>query len=241
MENHYNRLFFLLSLLYLGGFLGCLFFSIAILEKCSTFTAVDYYFLSGKATQKAKRPKRADDLWNRGVRHYHLASQKIGYYPSIYEEFHNAGNCLMNQGRDEDALKAYNQALHYHPYSITDLAAGATAAARLGDYDQVVKLLDLCQRIYPFDWKIAYRLAEAYLKTGKPQQALLYFLLARKQRPKNFPLFLQVVKTYAILGNVEEARRITNQMAVKKLKPEYRKVMTSLQQALAKMKTPKRK
>ena len=241
MKNHFNRYFLLLSLIYLLIFLGSLFFGITTLGKRVAFATVKSYFLTGIELQKEKKSKLAHSFWDKGAQIYQLADKTLGYYPLIYDGFHYTGNCLHNLGQDKAAIKAYNQALKYHPYSIIDLAARATAAAKTGDYNLAIQSLELCQQIYPFNWKIAYNLADAYKQTNKPKQALPYYLQAWKQTPNNFPIFLQVVNTYAVLGNIEEARRITNQMAAKKLKPEYRQIVTSLQNALAKIKTSKSK
>jgi len=167
-----------------------------------------------------------------------LAALHPGYYPKIYEGSHYAGNCFHNIGKDRDALKAYNTALKYNPFSITDLAARATAAIKIADYSLAIQSLELCQRIYPFSWKIAYNLADAYKKTGKTEQALSYYLTAWELKPNKFPIFLQVVNAYAVLGKIEKARQVTDKMAAKKLNPKYRQIIKSLQKALARMKTP---
>ena len=233
MDNHYNRTFLFLSFLYLGIFLCSLFFAITTLEKQAAFSRTKVYFMTGMKYKKAKKNTFAHNFWEKGVQTYRLAQKKPGYYPKIYDGFHYAGNCLHSLGENEKAIEAYNQALKYHPYSVVDLAARATCAAASGDYNLAVQSLELCQRIYPFDWKITYNLADAYKKTGKTEQALPYYLMVWKKQPNNFPIFLQVVNTYAVLGNLEEARRVTNQMAKRKLRPKYRKIIKSLQRALA--------
>jgi len=236
MKNHFNQRYLLLSLLFLGMFFGSLLYGIATMKKYSTFIEVEHDYLAGVKLQKMRKDKAAAAFWKRGIQKFLLAVPKKGYYPSIYEGFRNAGNCYHKLGMDKAAIKVYDQALCYHPFSITDLASRAEAALQINDTALAIQSLELCQQIYPFSWKIFYSLADTYIKTSKPRQALPLYLKARQQRPKDFRLFLSVVNAYTISGNIVEASRLTNQMATKKLRSKDRKTIISIQKYLARLK-----
>ncbi|OPX19409.1 MAG: hypothetical protein BZ151_09405 [Desulfobacca sp. 4484_104] len=236
MKNHFNQRFLLLSLLFLGMFFCSLSYGIATMKKYRTFTGVEHDYLAGVKLQKQRKDKAAAVFWKRGIRKFLSAAPQKGYYPSIYEGFRYAGNCYHKLGMDKEALKAYDQALRYHPFSITDLASRAEAALQTNNKALAIQSLELCQQIYPFSWKISYSLADTYMKTGQPRRALSLYLKAWKQRPRDFRLFLSVVNTYTILGNIEEASRLTDQMAARKLRSKDRKTIISIQKYLARLK-----
>jgi len=233
MAHYFNRNYIFLSLLFLGMFLGGLFYSVATLEKYAAFTRIEYDARAGEKLKKLKKNQEAHFFWEKGVREFRLASPKVGYYPSIYEGYRQVGSCFRQLGLDNAALKACNQALSYHPYSITDLALRAGAATQTGDDDLAIKSLELCRHLYPFNWRISFSLADAYRKTGKLEKALPCYLKAWKQRPESFPLFVRLVDTYAIMGNLKEAKRITKQMAAKKLNRKNRRQLAAVKKYLA--------
>ncbi len=231
MKNYSNRYCLWFALIFLGFFFCSVAFSYTTLKKREAFASVKSYFLTGMELQRHKKMDIARSYWKKGTQQYLLTSQKIGYYPLIYDGFHYAGNCFHQLGKDDDAIQAYNLALKYHPYSIMDLAGRATAATHVGNYELAIQSLKLCNQIYPYNWKITYNLADAYKKSGRNKEALPYFRQAWEQKPNSFPIFLQLVNTYAVLGKIEEARKATNVMAGRKLKPRYRKIIHSLQNA----------
>lgn len=226
MKNSFNRYFLFLSFIYLVLFLGSLYFGAASLKKAMAFATIRTYSINGEKLLKKGKAAIAKTLWQRGDQLYEQIENEPGYYTQIYKGFHDAGECLYRLGKYRQAIAAFNQALHLHPYSISDLGRRAAAADKIGDYELVIKSLSLCEQIYPFNWHVAYNLADAYRRTGQLAQAIPYYQQAWKLNKKKIPILLQLVSCHLTLGNLDEADRLIKQVKKRKVKPKERQFLT---------------
>ena len=225
MKNSFNKYFLFLSFIYLGIFLGSLYFGAVSLKKAMAFATIRTYSINGEKLLKKGKAAIAKTLWQRGDQLYAQIENLPGYYTQIYKGFHDAGQCLYRLGKHRQAIAAFNQALRVHPYSISDLGRRAAAADKIGDYDLVIESLSLCEQIYPLNWQVAYNLADAYRRTGKLEQAVPYYQQAWKRNPKKIPILLQLVNSHLTLGNLDEASRLIKQVKNRKVKPKERQYL----------------
>jgi len=226
MNNRYHRFFLLLSLLYLGLFLGSLYFATVSLKKAMAFATIRTYSISGEKLLKKGKGAIAKKLWHKADNLYEQIKNEPGYYTQVYKGFHDAGQCLFRLGKYQQAIAAFNQALQVHPYSISDLGRRAAAADKIGDYNLVIESLRLCEQIYPCNWQVAYNLADAYRRTGKLKQAIPYYQRAWNRNRKKIPILLQLINSHLILGNFDEADQLIKQVKNRKVKPKERQYLT---------------
>ncbi|MCK4377935.1 MAG: hypothetical protein KAW01_01250, partial [Deltaproteobacteria bacterium] len=139
MKKTSNKYFLFLSFIYLGLFLGSLYFGAVSLKKAMAFATIRTYSINGEKLLKKGKAAIAKTLWHKGDKLYEQIEKEPGYYTQIYKGFHDAGQCLYRLGKHRQAIAAFNQALHVHPYSISDLGRRAAAADKIGDYDLVIE------------------------------------------------------------------------------------------------------
>jgi len=225
MKSSFDKYFLFLSFIYLGIFLGSLYFGTVSLKKAMAFATIRTYSIGGEKLLKKGKAVIAKTLWHRGDKLYEQVKNEPGYYTQIYKGFHDAGQCLYRLGKYQQAIAAFNQALSVHPYSISDLGRRAAAADKIGDYDLVIESLSLCEQIYPLNWQVAYNLADAYRRTDRLAQAVPYYQQAWKRNPKKIPILLQLVNSHLTLGNLDEASRLIKQVKNRKVKPKERQYL----------------
>jgi len=232
MKNRFNKYFLFLSFLYLGLFLGSLYFGVVSLKKAMAFATIRTYSISGEKLLKKGKGAIAKNLWHKADNLYEQIKNEHGYYTQVYKGFHDAGQCLFRLGKYQQAIAAFNQALRVHPYSISDLGRRAAAADKIGDYEQVIESLSLCEQIYPLNWQVAYNLADAYRRIGKLKQAIPYYQQAWNRNRKKIPILLQLINSHLTLGNFDEADRLIKQVKNRKVKPKERQYLTRAEKIL---------
>jgi len=232
MKNSFNKYFLFLSSIYLGLFLGSLYFGVVSLKKAMAFATIRTYSINGERLLKKGKTSIAKNLWHKGDKLYDQIENEPGYYTQIYKGFHDAGQCLYRLGKHRQAIAAFNQALRVHPYSISDLGRRAAAADKIGDYDLVIESLSLCEQIYPLNWQVAYNLADAYRRTDKLAKAVPYYQQAWERNPKQIPILLQLVSSHITLGNLDEASRLIKQVENRKIKPKERQYLTRAEKVI---------
>jgi tetratricopeptide (TPR) repeat protein len=112
------------------------------------------------------------------------------------------------QGRTEEAISDYNQALRAVPgYALAYKALGIIYFPR-GDYAQAKGYFERAVALGPNDLESRFYLGTCYLKLGKPRQAAAQFHAARVADPTYLEAYEAEARSLEAAGDAAEAAQV---------------------------------
>ncbi len=117
----------------------------------------------GAVYQESGRPADAE-------KHYRAALEDPAY-PTPEKACLNLGMLYGTQGRDEEALQMLRRAVEYDPKNHQAQFEQAVVLERLGRLDQAIRLYEVARPGYRNSGRYFYRLATAYVKAGRLNEA----------------------------------------------------------------------
>jgi tetratricopeptide (TPR) repeat protein len=165
------------------------------------------HFQRGLNLERAHRVVEAVEEYRRAIAHYpHLreAHDALGFYYQRHgllakaaEEFRvvaaleddffshfNLGCVLLELGRHDDALAAFQRCLELEPHDPASRYEIAVIAFLKGEYQAAIDQLEIPLRLYPDDWEIFHLLGSCRLRLGQYDEALAAFSAALRQAPR---------------------------------------------------------
>lgn len=148
----------------------------------------------------------------------------VALAPDFDKAINNLGIYYLREGRIDDVLAIYEEALERDPLNVALLTNQARAYQTLGDLDRAQELmgeLDGVKQTSPYFF--VYR-GELALSQGDPQKALEYLQQALRRDNQIPEVHVALVKLYLALGDLPKARHhlerairldATNQEALK--------------------------
>lgn len=124
------------------------------------------------------------------------------------EAFTIAGTRLSAQGKHEAALTAFSRALEIHHHDFNALNGFVKAQINLGYADEAAKTLESILEQQPYNRDILYLLADCHLDTDNPESAECAIVKLVEQEPANYPKFLDLVKSYLKINDLDAAARV---------------------------------
>ena len=115
--------------------------------------------------------------------------------PSSWVAHMNLGKAVFDQGRTDEAIQCFQDALYIKPDIPMTLCNLGAALIKKGDYEQALLHLKEAVRLYPDYAEAYFNLGAAAALTHKENEAVEYFMQSLKLRPESF-------KTYYTLGQV---------------------------------------
>jgi tetratricopeptide (TPR) repeat protein len=124
------------------------------------------------------------------------------------ESFTEAGFRFSEQNLHEAALTAFARALEIRQNDFKALNGFVKAQIQLGYSDEAAKTLEKLLEQQPFNRDILYLLVDCHIDTSNPQEAEKAVVRLVEQEPANYPKFLDLVKIYLKIGDLDSATRI---------------------------------
>jgi tetratricopeptide (TPR) repeat protein len=124
------------------------------------------------------------------------------------ESFTEAGFRFSEQNLHEAALTAFSRALEIRQNDFKALNGFVKAQIQLGYSDEAAKTLEKLLEQQPFNRDILYLLVDCHIDTSNPQEAEKAVVRLVEQEPANYPKFLDLVKIYLKISDLDSATRI---------------------------------
>jgi len=124
------------------------------------------------------------------------------------ESFTEAGFRFSEQNQHEAALTAFARALEIRQNDFKALNGFVKAQIQLGYSDEAAKTLEKLLQQQPFNRDILYLLVDCHIDTSNPQEAEKAVVRLVEQEPANYPKFLDLVKIYLKISDLDSATRI---------------------------------
>lgn len=125
--------------------------------------------------------------------------------PSSWMAHHNLGVVLFEQGRLDDALEQYQQAVALYPQGDAEQSDLGTALLEKGLYPEAIQHLKAALAINPKLFQAQNSLGLAYDKTGNYDQAILCYREALQLDPHALGTFLNLGSVLEQQGKPDEA------------------------------------
>ena len=126
--------------------------------------------------------------------------------PDDAEAWHDLGEALVIEGRNEEATEAFKRALELNPEDEVALTHLGHAQAALGRDDEAISTLAQAAEKRPPASSAAISLVEMYRSVGQPEQALSAAQNIAEADPNDVPSALDVAELSLELGRLDEAR-----------------------------------
>jgi tetratricopeptide (TPR) repeat protein len=124
------------------------------------------------------------------------------------QSFTEAGFRFSEQNLHEAALTAFARALEIRQNDFKALNGFVKAQIQLGYSDEAAKTLEKLLEQQPFNRDILYLLVDCHIDTSNPQEAEKAVVRLVEQEPANYPKFLELVKIYLKINDLDSATRI---------------------------------
>jgi tetratricopeptide (TPR) repeat protein len=157
----------------------------------------------------------------------------IRHDPGRLTAYYNLGTVLAREGRLEEAVPWYEQALDREPnYGDAHNNLGA-ALVRLERFDEALPHLEAAVRINPVNFQAHHNLGAELSRRGDTAAAIRHYAEAARLRPEVATVRRDLANLLVANGNVEEA--VTHFRGVARLEPENPRAHNNLGSALALM------
>ena len=158
-----------------------------------------------------------------------LWSDVVSKSPLNFRAYYNLGNALYKNGRMEEAIKSYSDALRIkQDFAVAHLNLGI-ALTEVGRLDNAISHLLEAMRIKPGDAGIHNNLGNALMKLGRLQKAVLHFSEAIRIAPKFAQGHNNLGIALAQQGNLNDA--MVHLSEALKIEPHNAKTHNNLGQA----------
>jgi tetratricopeptide (TPR) repeat protein/tRNA A-37 threonylcarbamoyl transferase component Bud32 len=160
----------------------------------------------------ANRPEHFEEIRTALEDLYEKTFQTRYVLPEVAEEFNeadwlNKGISLASLGRNEDARKAFDQALRISPGSVDARIHKGKSLIALGNHVQAIPLLDEAIAIGQNSWQARFNKGEALWRLEKRDEALACFEAALSLSENNYEILGRMGRLLTEQGRYEEARR----------------------------------
>ncbi len=147
--------------------------------------------------------------------------------PEFYEAYINIGNCLLKMGKPGEAAARFRGFLDRAADAPPEMKAACLKV--LGQIHLQKNDMPAAQEYFiqsislsPKDEILAYNVAEIFFAAGKYPEALRYFEIAARIKPKWSPPYLKMGYVYSNLGDITKAIQCFENFV--KLEPEHAEV-----------------
>ena len=151
----------------------------------------------------------ASTLWNVTLRNN----------PSSFLAHNNFGTILLKQGKDQEAMEHFAEAIRLRPDLENAHTNMGTALEALGKYEEAIEECRKELMLNPRSWKALLLRGIAYAKLGNNEQAIKDYDRAAGINPENADVYYNRGSAYAKLGNNSQA--ISDYDRAIKVKPGY--------------------
>jgi tetratricopeptide (TPR) repeat protein len=142
----------------------------------------------------------------------------------------NLGNAFIMEGKTQDAIRQYEQALELNPKDPNVPINLATALLHAGRFKEAIGHFEQALRIDPEDALAHYNLGVALVKLGQPKQAIGHFEQALRIKPDYAEAHVILGSVLFDQGKVPEA--IGHWEQALRIKPDYAEAHYNLANAL---------
>lgn len=125
-------------------------------------------------------------------------------YPVANLHF-NLGNALLEKGRIEESVEAFDKALSINPGFTRARLNLAAATIRTGDHDKALEIYREIADGQPDNWDAIYNMAVVLELLNRPDEALEKYYLAMELDPSGALAGVSAGRLLARLGRVEES------------------------------------
>lgn len=129
----------------------------------------------------------------------------IGKNPASWMAHANLGRSLLREGRPQEALAPYREAVRLRPDLAPSHAGLAQALLRLRRYDEAVASLEAVVAIEPGLYSTRQNLAAALVGAGRADEALPHYRELVRIAPRAVEAHALLAEALARLGRAEEA------------------------------------
>lgn len=116
-----------------------------------------------------------------------------------------SGRYAYAEGRLEDALEHFNDALAANPDDHQALNGAGQVLVRLGRSREALPLLERAVELAPGDWEAQFNLARALGESGDWAQAVDIYRRAAGTRPGHYPTMFNLARAMERNGQLDEA------------------------------------
>ena len=149
-----------------------------------------------------------------------------------YSEHINLGNTLLSDGRIDDAILYYNEALKLAPHRSEAHINLANALVKKGEIDQAVVHYKKALQYQPDSFEAHYNLAAALVMQKKNAEAIEHYAASLKLKPDQTEVHYNLANILMEEDRLSEAVTYYNEAL--KIRPNYLQARSNLAKALAK-------
>jgi Flp pilus assembly protein TadD len=143
------------------------------------------------------------------IRHWHssvtLFRHSLRVTVDNYIIHHNLGNALAVQGKNEDAIAQYVEALRIKPYFVEAHNDLGNALVRQGKYQEAIDHYTVCLKIMPDLAKVHSNLGVALARQGRYQEAIAHYEEALRIKPDYADAHYNFGNALVLQGRYQEA------------------------------------
>ncbi len=129
------------------------------------------------------------------------------------------GSLYFLQNLVDDAFRAFQKEIEFHPDNLLAYLLMAARQAQLGRFDDEIDTLKLLARIAPADAAVGNELWLALLATKRYPEIIDSIHAALKDNPNNLALRIQLVRAELLRGNKQEGLALIAEMRKVPLQP----------------------
>jgi len=136
------------------------------------------------------------------------------------------GNLLLREGRAEEAMNEYAEALRLEPRHAEAHNGLGNALVRLGRVDEAIAEYGRAAALEPEFVEARYNLGNALAQSGRPQEAIAWYREALRIDPGNAEAHNNLAGALLFSGRIDEAIREYREAV--RLRPDYREAIENL-------------
>jgi len=148
-----------------------------------------------------------------------------------YSEHINLGNTLLNEGRIDDAILYYNEALKLAPHDSAAHIDLGNALTKKGEINQAIIHYNKALQYKTDSFEAHYNLASALVKQGENAEAIEHYISSLQLKPDQREVHYNLANILMEEGKLIEA--VAHYTEALKLRPDYLEARSNLARALA--------
>ncbi len=139
-----------------------------------------------------------------------------------YESLFQRGNSLMNEGRYEEAIEAYNNALRIKPKDVELLKRIGKACVKIGVDREAIEIYKQVTHLKPDDAEAHFALGDIYSRRGKDEQAMESFKQVIHFNPNSAETYVRLGDIFCRYGLRQVGKKIFEQtIGIRLITPDY--------------------